>query len=145
MPRLEAYVVGKGMKLGEVAKILEAEVLVGHDKLDVEVRKAFASDLMSDVLAFATEGSLLLTGLTNAQVVRTAEMLDMCAVIFVRGKRPQTEAVELARIKGIPLLSTPYILYETCGRLYKCGIVGCRQKVERGCMSLEVAGSNLSP
>jgi predicted transcriptional regulator len=135
----------KGMKLREVAEILEAEVLVGHEKLDMEVRKAFASDLMSDVLAFATEGSLLLTGLTNAQVVRTAEMLDMSAVIFVRGKRPQTEAVELARMKGIPLLSTPYILYETCGRLYKCGIVGCRQKVEKGSVSFERAELGSSP
>lgn len=120
------------MKLRDLIGVLEAEVIVGQDRLDLEIEKAFASDLMSDVLAFATEGSLLLTGLTNAQVVRTAEMLDMSAVVFVRGKRPQPEAVDLARSRGIPLLTTPYILYESCGRLYKRGIVGCRQKVN-GC------------
>lgn len=118
------------MKLRDLVEVLDAEVIVGEERLELEVEKAFASDLMSDVLAYATEGSLLLTGLTNAQVVRTAEMLDMAAVVFVRGKRPQEEAIELARSKGIPLLSTPYILFETCGRLYNCGIVGCRQKVE---------------
>jgi predicted transcriptional regulator len=120
------------MKLRDLMGVLEAEVIVGHDKLDVEVERAFASDLMSDVLAFATEGTVLLTGLTNAQVVRTAEMLDMSAVVFVRGKRPQAEAVELAKSRGIPLLTTPYILYESCGRLYQCGISGCRKKVN-GC------------
>lgn len=118
------------MKLRDLIGVLDAEVIVGEEGLDLEIEKAFASDLMSDVLAFATEGSLLLTGLTNAQVVRTAEMLDMSAVVFVRGKRPQAEAVDLARSRGIPLLTTPYILYETCGRLYERGIVGCRQKVD---------------
>lgn len=127
------------MKLRDLIGVLEAEVIVGQDRLDLEIEKAFASDLMSDVLAFATEGSLLLTGLTNAQVVRTAEMLDMSAVVFVRGKRPQAEAVELARSRGIPLLSTPYILYESCGRLYQCGIAGCRQKVN-GCQASWGAG-----
>ncbi len=112
-------------------RVVEAELIVGdEEKLNQEIRKAFASDLMSDVLAFATEGSLLLTGLTNAQVIRTAEMLDICAVLFVRGKRPQPEAVQLAAAKGIPLLTTPYILFETCGRLYKCGIQGSRVKVD---------------
>jgi len=120
------------MKLRDLIDVLEAEVIVGQDKLDVEIDRAFASDLMSDVLAFATEGTMLLTGLTNAQVVRTAEMLDMCAVVFVRGKRPQNEAVELARSRGIPLLTTLYILYESCGRLYQLGISGCRKKVN-GC------------
>mgnify|MGYP000505524784 CR=1 FL=1 len=120
------------MKLRDLIDVLEAEVIVGQDKLDVEIDRAFAADLMSDVLSFATEGTMLLTGLTNAQVVRTAEMLDMCAVVFVRGKRPQNEAVELARSRGIPLLTTPYILYESCGRLYQLGISGCRKKVN-GC------------
>jgi predicted transcriptional regulator len=116
------------MKLRDLMKLLEAELIVGGEKLDLDVQKAFAADLMSDVLAFATEGSILLTGLTNAQVIRTAEMVDISAVLFVRGKRPQPEAVELAKASGIPLLSTPYILYETCGRLYQHGIVGSRVK-----------------
>ncbi|MGQ9654535.1 MAG: DRTGG domain-containing protein [Thermodesulfobacteriota bacterium] len=119
------------MKLRDLMQVLEAELIVGdEEKLNQEIRKAFASDLMSDVLAFATEGSLLLTGLTNAQVIRTAEMLDISAVVFVRGKRPQPEAIQLATAKGIPLLTTPYILFESCGRLYRCGIAGSREKVD---------------
>jgi predicted transcriptional regulator len=120
---------GNGMKLRDLMEVVEAELIVGEERLDLEIEKAFASDLMSDVLAFATEGSLLLTGLTNAQVVRTAEMVDLAAILFVRGKRPQPEAVRLAQSKGIPLLTTPFILFETCGRLYCSGIVGSRQKV----------------
>jgi predicted transcriptional regulator len=117
------------MKLRELIHAVDAEVIVGDDKLDVDIERAFAADLMSDVLAFATEGSLLLTGLTNAQVIRTAEMVDLAAILFVRGKQPQPEAVELARRSGIPLLTTSYILFETCGRLYQRGIVGSREKV----------------
>jgi predicted transcriptional regulator len=117
------------MKLRDLMQVVEAELIVGGDKLDLDIQKAFAADLMSDVLAFATDGSLLLTGLTNAQVIRTAEMLDISAVLFVRGKRPQSEVVDLAQTRGIALLTTPYILYETCGRLYQCGIGGCRGKV----------------
>jgi predicted transcriptional regulator len=118
------------MKLRDVIKAVEAHVIVGEDKLDLDVQRAFAADLMSDVLAFATENSLLLTGLINSQVIRTAEMVDIAAILFVRGKFPQREAIELARISGIPLLTTPYILFETCGRLYQCGMVGSRVKVE---------------
>jgi len=111
-------------------QVVEAELIVGGEKLDLDIQKAFAADLMSDVLAFATEGSLLLTGLTNSQVIRTAEMVDISAILFVRGKRPQPEAVELARAKGVLLLTTPYLLYECCGRLYKCGVLSSRGKVE---------------
>lgn len=118
------------MKLRDVIKAVEAHVIVGEDKLDLDVQRAFAADLMSDVLAFATENSLLLTGLINSQVIRTAEMVDIAAILFVRGKFPRREAIELARISGIPLLTTPYILFETCGRLYQCGMVGSRVKVE---------------
>jgi predicted transcriptional regulator len=119
------------MKLRDLMRVVEAEVILGDDKLDLDVQRAFAADLMSDVLAFATEGSILLTGLTNSQVIRTAEMVDISAVLFVRGKRPQPEAVALARASGIPLLTTPCILYETCGRLYGCGVLGSRVKVDR--------------
>jgi predicted transcriptional regulator len=118
------------LTLREIVEELEGEVLLGHEKLDMEIKTAFASDLMSDVLAFAKEGCLLLTGLTNAQVIRTAEMLDIAAVLFVRGKRPQREAVELAAKSGIPLLMTPYILFEACGRLYHRGLVGSSRKVQ---------------
>jgi len=115
--------------LKEVKEILDAEVFVGHDQLEMEVRTAFGADLMSDVLAFAKSGSLLLTGLTNPQIVRTSDVLDIAAIIIVRGKRPLPETIQLAEELRIPILSTKYILFETAGRLYAKGIVGCLEKV----------------
>ena len=106
------------MKLQEVKDILDAEVIVGKDLLNMEVRTAFGADLMSDVLAFAKPGSLLLTGLTNPQVIRTSDVLDIAAIILVRGKRPLSETIQLAEELRIPLLTTKYILFEAVGRLY---------------------------
>lgn len=104
--------------------------MVGEDKLDIEVATAFGADLMSDVMAFAKPGSLLLTGLTNAQVVKTAATRHIAAIILVRGKEPSTEAIEMAKELGIPILTTQFILFETAGMLYNKGIVGCLKKVE---------------
>ena len=118
------------MKLSEVKNILNADVIVGEEHLDLEVKTAFGADLMSDVLAFAKAGSLLLTGLTNSQVIRTANILDIAAIILVRGKKPSNETINLAKELKIPLLTTKYILFETAGRLYAKGIVGCLEKVE---------------
>ena len=118
------------MLLRDVQKILDAEVLVGADQLDMEVHTAFGADLMSDVLAFADAGCLLLTGLTNPLVIRTADVLDIAAIILVRGKKPAPETLRAAAEKNIPLLSTKYILFESAGRLYAKGIVGSTQKVE---------------
>lgn len=118
------------MLLREVQKILDAEVLVGAEKLDMEVHTAFGADLMSDVLAFADSGCLLLTGLTNPQIIRTADVLDIAAIILVRGKRPPPETLRAAADKNIPLLTTKYILFESAGRLYEKGIVGSAQKVD---------------
>jgi predicted transcriptional regulator len=117
------------MTLAEVKKILDADVIVGEDKLDMEVGRAFAADLMSDVLAFAKEGSILLTGLTNPLVVRTADTLDLRVIVFVRGKRPAPDAIKLAKEKNIPLLATRYIMFESCGRLFTAGMQGSVQKV----------------
>lgn len=117
------------MRLLEVKEILDAEFIVGEDQLDMEVRAAFGADLMSDVLAFAKPGSLLLTGLTNPQVVRTSDVLDIAAIIMVRGKRPLPETIRLAEELRIPLLTTKFILFEAVGRLYAKGIVGCIEKV----------------
>jgi predicted transcriptional regulator len=117
------------LTLLEVKEILDAEIVVGEDQLGVHVEMGASADLMSDVLAFAKSGSLLLTGLTNPQVIRTAHVLDILAVVIVRGKRPLPETVELARELCIPILSTKYILYEAVGRLYAKGIVGCVEKV----------------
>ncbi len=116
------------MKLREVKEVLDAEVVVGHDQLDMEVEKGACADLMSDLLVYCQAGSLLLTGLTNHQVVRTAEVLDAAAVVMVRGKRPQPETVKLAEELHIPVLTTKYILFETVGRLYAKGMVGCIEK-----------------
>ena len=113
------------MTLRDVAKRLNAEILVCEDGCDVEVKTAFAADLLSDVLAYAKEGTLLVTGITNPQVIRTAEMLELIGILVVRGKKPDAETVKLAKTKGIPLMVTKYIMFESCGRLYQDGVVGC--------------------
>jgi predicted transcriptional regulator len=118
------------LKLREVKEILDANIVVGKEKLDMEVFTAFGADLMSDVMAFAKAGSLLLTGLTNAQVVMTAANRKIAAIILVRGKEPSTEAIDMAKELQIPILTTKYILFETAGILYSKGIVGCLKKVE---------------
>ena len=120
------------MKLRDVKEILNADVIGGEDKLDIEVTTAFGADLMSDVLSFAKAGCLLLTGLTNTQVVRIANVLDMAAIILVRGKKPPAETISMAKSLQIPILTTKYILFETAGRLYAKGIVGCVEKVDTG-------------
>lgn len=112
------------MKLREIKRILEAEVVWGEDKLDAEVVGACASDLMSDVLAFGRPGLLLITGLSNIQSVRTADIIEAKAVLYVRGKRPDKEGIELAAKKGIPLLATGQMMYKTCGLLYSRGLAG---------------------
>lgn len=118
------------MKLREVKEILDANIVVGQEKMDMEVYTAFGADLMSDVMAFAKAGSLLLTGLTNSQVVKTASSRNIAAIILVRGKEPSTEAIEMAKDLQIPILTTKYILFETAGILYSKGIVGCLKKVD---------------
>ena len=116
------------MTLEKIMALLNAEVLVGgSDALQMEIKIGCGCDLMSDVLAFAKPGSLLLTGLTNPQSVRTAEMSDIKAICFVRGKKPDSKTLELAKSKSIPLLSTPLPLFEACGKLYNAGLVGCSE------------------
>lgn len=112
------------MKLREVKEILSAEVICGQEFLDREATSAFGSDMMSDVLAFAKEQSILLTGLVSPQAIRTALMLDMPCVVFVRAKKMKDEVVSLARESGITILSTEYRLFETCGKLYAKGLKG---------------------
>ena len=111
------------MNLKEVAELINAEVINSErDLAEITIPCAYACDLMSDVLAFCSPGSLLLTGLTNIQIVRTAQMLDLPAVVFVRGKIPLEETVNLAKESGIPVLLFKYSLYEVCGRLYAAGV-----------------------
>jgi len=117
------------MTLDEAREILEAEVLVGSDLQDIVVEMGCGADLMSDVLAFAKTGALLLTGLTNLQVIRTVEMADIVGICFVRGKRPPQETIELARENALPLLTTELPMFESCGRLYRDGLRGCSERI----------------
>ncbi len=111
------------MKLGEIQDLLAAEVIyAGEDTGELEIKTACGADLMSDVLAFSKQKTLLLTGLTNPQVIRTAEMIELAAIIFVRGKQPPKATIELAQEKGICLLTTEKLLYEACGLLYTSGL-----------------------
>lgn len=116
------------MKLSEVRDILGAEVLTGGELLDNEVNSACGCDLMSDVLAFVKDRALLLTGLMNPQVIRTAEMMDITAIIFVRGKQPEDALVGMAKMKDMVLMSTEYPLYVACGKLYQNGLTGGGQQ-----------------
>lgn len=118
------------MNLMEVKEILNAEVLVGENHLNREVYLACGSDLMSDVLAFVKDKVLLLTGLVNPQVVRTAEMMDIRVIAFVRGKKPNEDILKLAESKGMVILTTEYPLYISCGLLYSKGLTGQRAKLE---------------
>ncbi len=112
------------MKLHEIKELLNAEVLWGTAKLDLEIEFAGGSDLMSDVLAFGKPGILLLTGLSNIQTVRTADIIEAKAIIYVRGKKPDEKGIEMAKALGIPILSTKFMMYKTCGILYGSGLPG---------------------
>jgi len=112
------------VRLREVIEALEAEVVLGEDRLDLEIPTGGGCDMISDLLFFGKPGMLLLTGLTQPVVVRTAMLMDMSAIAFVRGKRPDEDAVEAAREAGMPLLVTPHSLYDCCGRLYARGLPG---------------------
>lgn len=112
------------MTVRDIKEILNAEVLFGDDLMDREVHTACGSDMMSDVLAFVKDQSVLLTGLVNAQVVRTAEMMDMVCVVFVRGKMPDETIVKLAADKGIVLMKSDERMFTACGLLYSNGLKG---------------------
>ena len=112
------------MKISEIKELLDAEVVCGESLLEKEVHSACGSDMMSDVLAYVKDQAVLLTGLVNPQVVRTAEMMDMVCIVFVRSKCPTEEMVELAAESGLVLLKTRKRMYEACGKLYAAGLCG---------------------
>lgn len=116
------------MNLQDVQKLLNATVLTGAELLDRAVETCCGSDLMSDVLAFTKCNTLLCTGLTNLQVVRTADMTDLCAIIIVRGKTPSEDVLEAAAENNLPIMSTDCTLFDACGILYQAGIRGCSKK-----------------
>lgn len=112
------------MTIETIKNLLDADVLYGGNYLDHEVKYAFSSDMMSDVLAYANEHSALLTGLCNPQVVRTAEMLDIVCIIFVRNKIPNQNILTLAENKEIVILCTSHDMFTACGILYSNGLLG---------------------
>ena len=112
------------MKIRTIAELLGAKVLCGEEWLENEVHSACGSDMMSDVLAFVKDQAVLLTGLVNLQVVRTAAMMDMLCIVFVRGKMPTDDIVEFARDNGMVVLASEERMYPACGKLYANGLVG---------------------
>ncbi len=114
------------MKISTLKELLDADVLCGEESLDKDVHSACGSDMMSDVLAFVKDQAVLMTGLVNLQVIRTAEMMDMLCIVFVRAKRPTPEMIEAAKESGIVLLATQKRMYESCGILYNNGLTGAK-------------------
>lgn len=112
------------MTINAIKELLDAKVLCCEDKLDSDVHTACGSDMMSDVLAFVKNQAVLLTGLLNPQVVRTAEMMDIICIVFVRGKNPDEAVISLANEMGIAVLTTPCCMFEACGKLYEKGLHG---------------------
>ena len=111
------------MKFEQIRQILNAQVLCCEEIMEDEAStEAYASDMMSDVLAFVTDQTVLFTGLVNEQVIRTAAMLDMHCIIIVRGKQPTPGMIQLARQNGIAMLTTGFNLFESCGKLYSSGM-----------------------
>jgi len=112
------------MTVRKISEILEAKIATGEGHLDIEVSAACGADLMSDVMAFVKEKVVLLTGLVNPQVIRTADLLDIRVVVFVRGKSPTDDIVAMARENDMVILSTKYSMFLACGRLYEAGLRG---------------------
>lgn len=112
------------MTVRKIQEVLDAVVYTGDDQLDLEVQAACGADLMSDVMAFVKEHVVLLTGLLNPQSLRTADLLDIKVVVFVRGKKPTEDLVEIAKDNGMVLMTTKYSMFLACGRLYESGLKG---------------------
>lgn len=112
------------MKISNIKDLLDAEVLCGSENLETDIHSACGSDMMSDVLAYVKDQAVLLTGLVNAQVIRTAEMMDMKCIVFVRSKRPSQDMLDLAEESGMVILTTPRRMFDACGILYSNGLKG---------------------
>jgi hypothetical protein len=110
------------MKLEEIIDIVEGTLLNPGVNMRDQIRGGIGADLMSDVLAASQPDAILLTGLTNPQVVRTAQMADIRAIVFVRDKKPQTETLKIATLENIPLITSPFGMFELCGRLHQAGL-----------------------
>lgn len=116
------------MKISTIRELLDAKVICCEENIGNHVYSACGSDMMSDVLAYVKDQAVLMTGLVNSQVIRTAEMMDMVCIVFVRSKLPTEEMVELAKESNIVLMATDKRMYEACGILYSNGLVGNKIK-----------------
>lgn len=112
------------MTINDVKETLDCRLVCGEEHLEREVHTACGADMMSDVLAFVKNQAVLLTGLCNPQVIRTAEMMDIICIIFVRGKKPDENMIELAKERGIVLMETGHRMFSACGLLYSAGLHG---------------------
>ncbi len=112
------------MDVRDVMRVLDADLICGEENLDTEVHDACGSDMMSDVLAFVKNQAVLLTGLVNIQVVRTADMMDMVCIVFVRGKEPDADMIALAKRRGMVLMKTSHRMFTACGLLWENGLRG---------------------
>jgi len=112
------------MKLHEIRDLLQCEVLAGEDNLSIDIYQVVASDGMSEILAFAKSRELMITGLTNIQSIRTADIAGVSAVLYCRGKRPENKVIDFAKEKRIPVLVTKMVMFDICGVLYNRGLKG---------------------
>ena len=110
------------MKIKEIRELLDAELLSGEEYLESDVCSACCSDMMSDVLAYVKDQGVLITGLVNPQVIRTANMMDMLCIVFVRSKTPTDEMIDLAKECGIVVMRSDKKAFESCGILYTAGL-----------------------
>jgi predicted transcriptional regulator len=120
------------MKLSEMIQVIDGKLINTDVDLSCEIKGGCGADLMSDVLASIQPEAVLLTGLCNPQVVRTAQMADVAAIVFVRGKLPPEETISLAEMENIPLITSPYGTFELCGRLYEAGLRSLEKTMEVG-------------
>jgi predicted transcriptional regulator len=117
---------GISMKLSELVELLEGQVLSSNVNMDKEIPCAFSSDLISDILMCTKEATLLLTGLTNPQVIRLSDMIDLLGIVFVRGKIPPDELIQMAEERDLPLISTKMTMFRSSGLLYNSGLRSCK-------------------
>lgn len=117
------------MNIRDLIRIIDGTLITKAGDLSREIKGGFGADLMSDVLASIQPEAVLMTGLCNPQVVRTAQMADVSAIVLVRGKTPPTETIQLANEEFLPIISTPYGMFEVCGRLHSAGLVSLEQPI----------------
>ncbi len=120
------------MNIRDLIRIIDGTLISTPANLNRAIKGGFGADLMSDVLASIQPEAVLVTGLCNPQVVRTAQMSDVAAIVLVRGKQPPEETISLANEECLPLISTPYGMFEVCGRLHEAGLVSLEQPIASG-------------